>query len=112
VRIDGQKDQPIEDVLLEKIDITIDKWTEYPGGKFDNRPTGPQMEGLEVHDTPAISIRHANKVLVKDCTARWGDHPEKYWSNALQASDVQGLKLENFNGEAAFPDAQKAVVVT
>ncbi|SNT44125.1 Glycosyl hydrolases family 28 [Granulicella rosea] len=112
VRIDGQKDQPIEDVLLEKIDITIDKWTKYPGGKFDNRPTGPNVEGLELHDTPVFSIRNANRVLVKDCTARWGQHPEKYFSNALQASNVQGLKLERFNGKAAFPDARKAVVIT
>ncbi|SNT35073.1 Glycosyl hydrolases family 28 [Granulicella rosea] len=108
-RIDGQKEQPVEDVVLEKVEITIDKWTDYEGGKFDNRPVAG--DGLETHDTPAFSIRHGNKVLVKDCVVKWGDHPEKYWSSALEASDVQALKMENFNGEAAFPDAQKAVVV-
>jgi hypothetical protein len=100
-RIDGQHGQPIEDVLIENVDITIDRWTDWPGGKFDNRPTSSAMEGLEQHGTPVFSLRHAKNVTVRGCTARWGERREVYYTHALQAEDVQGLKLENFKGEAA-----------
>jgi polygalacturonase len=112
VRIDGQKNQPIEDVLLENIDITIDRWTKYPGDHFDNRPTAPGVEGLEVHGTPAFSIRNAKNVTVKDCTARWGAHREDYFTHALQAENVRGIKIERFTGESAHPGVQKAIDVS
>jgi polygalacturonase len=112
VRIDGQKDQPVEDVLLENIDMTVDRWTKYPGGRFDNRPTGPGVEGLEVHGTPVFSIRNAKNVTVKNCVARWGEHREDYYTNALQAENVVGLKIEHFTGESAHPETQRAIEIS
>jgi polygalacturonase len=112
IRIDGQKDQPIEDVLLENIDMTIDQWTQYPGGHFDNRPTPPGVDGLEVHGTPVFFLRNAKNVTVKDCTARWGRRPEAYFTNALQAQNVQSLRLQHFKGEAAHPDREKAIEIS
>ncbi len=111
IRIDGQKDQPIQDVLLEDIDMTIDKWTVFPGAHFDNRPTKPGVEGLEPHDTPVFCLRNAKNVTVSRCNARWGIDHQPYFSNALQAENVERLKLEEFHGESAFPDKQKAVLI-
>jgi polygalacturonase len=111
VRIDGQSGQPIENVLLEDIDITIDRWTMYPGGCFDNRPSAPGVESLEPHDTPAFSIRHAKNVELRHCTARWGSNRQAYFSNALQATHVEDLKLVDFKGEAAFPKRQPPTVI-
>ena len=111
VRIDGQPGQPIENVLLEDIDITIDRWTMYPGGCFDNRPSPPAVEGLEPHDTPAFSIRNAKNVELRHCTARWGNNRQPYFSNALQATHVEGLKLVGFKGKAAFPERQHPMVI-
>ena len=110
VRIDGQRDQPIEDVLLENVAMTIDRWTMYPGGHFDNRPTMGGVEGLESHDTPVFSVRHAKNVELRHCTARWGKERQPYFSNALQVEDVAGLKLTEFKGDAAFPGRQPAIV--
>jgi hypothetical protein len=111
VRIDGQRDQPIENVLLEEVDLTIDRWTMYPGGSFDNRPTAPGVAGLEPHDTPAFSIRNAKDVELRHCVARWGSNRQPYFSNALQASHVEGLKLVDFQGKAAFPERQPPTVI-
>ena len=72
VRIDGQKEQPVEDILLENVDITVDQWTNYPGGRFDNRPTKPGDEGLEVHGTPVFSIRNARNVTVRGLRGAMG----------------------------------------
>ncbi len=111
VRIEGTPDNLIEDVLLDSVKITIDKWTSYPGGKFDNRPTAAGVEGLEPHDTPAFSLRNAKNVVVKNCQAHWGSNRQEYFGPALEAENVQGLKLEGFAGEAAWPAREKAVVI-
>jgi hypothetical protein len=111
-RIDGQKGQPVEDVLLENVDITIDKWTEWPGGRFDNRPTPPTMEGLEPHGTPVYSIRNAKNVTVRNCVAGWGQQRQDYFTHTLQAENVQGLVLEHFTGQAAHPATQKAIDIS
>ncbi len=109
VRIDGLPDQPIENVLLEHVDIMIDRWTPYPGAKFDNRPTAAGVEGLEPHKTPVFSIRNARNVTLRDCRARWGTVRPDYFSNALEARNVTGLTLEHFVGDAAHPGSEKAI---
>jgi hypothetical protein len=111
IRIDGQKDKPIEGVLLERVDMEIDQWTHYPGGRFDNRPTKPGVEGLEPHDTPVFSIRNAKDVTVKDCRARWGRNRQPYFGSALEAENVTGLNVQNLQGDAAFPDRQKRILI-
>jgi hypothetical protein len=108
VRIDGQEHQPIKDVLLDNVDITIDKWTNYEGEHFDNRPTKPATAGLEPHNTPAFCIRNAENVLLKNCKASWGTNRQKHFSNALQARSVANLKTEGFIGKASDPDKMPA----
>lgn len=105
-RVDAHPDQPISDVLLEDCDVTIDRWTQYPGAAFDNRPTQPtdpmrEPGGLEKHDTPAFFLRNVRGAVVKNCTARWGVHVQDSFSYALEAHNVSGLKLEGFTGRAA-----------
>jgi polygalacturonase len=112
VRIDGTPDNLIQDVLLENIDITIDKWTDYPGGRFDNRPTPTGVEGLEPHDTPVFSLRNAERVLVKNCHARWGKNRQNYFGPALEAENVKDLKIEHFDGIASNPLKDKAMVIS
>jgi polygalacturonase len=111
IRIDGQRDQPIEDVLLENIDMTVDRWTKYPGGRFDNRPTAPGVEGLEAHGTPVFSLRNAKNVAVKGCSAHWGEHREDYFTHALEAENVQQLTIEHFTGNAAHPGRDKDIAI-
>lgn len=110
VRVAGTPEQPIEDVLFENVSITIDQWTKFPGGKFDDRPTLPGVEGLEAHDTPVYSLRNAIDVTLRDCKALWGSNRQPCFGPALEAQNVTDLKLEHFTGEAAYPDKEKAIV--
>ena len=110
VRIDGLKEKPIENVLLENVDITIDRWTTYPGGMFDNRPTASGVPGLEPHTTPAYSIRNASHVVLRDCRAHWGANRQDYFSHALDAENARDLELTRFQGEAAHPEREVAVI--
>jgi hypothetical protein len=109
VRIDGTPESPVRDVLLEDIEMTVDKWTEFPGGFFDNRPTGPGVPGLEPHQTPVYFLRNLGNVTMRGCKAHWGADLQKYFSYALETDNVKGLKLEDFDGVAAFPSRDSAI---
>lgn len=107
IRVNGTADVPVRNVTLEKVSITLGRWTKYPGGVFDNRP--PEADNIETHANPAIHLRHARDILIKDCRVGWkGDLPE-YFTHAVQGENVSGVKLENFKGESAHPQKYPAV---
>jgi len=74
----------------------------------DNRPTQPddpmhEPRGLEKHDTPVFFLRNLRGAVVRNCKARWGLHRDNYFSYALEAENVSGLKIEHFTGTASRP---------
>jgi polygalacturonase len=103
VRIDAAPDNPITHVSMEDMDVTIDRWTQFPGGKFDNRPTSNTMPGLEDHRTPVYFLRNVQGVRMDRCKAAWGPNRQPYFSYALEQVNVRGLELVGFQGESAFP---------
>lgn len=111
IRVSGSRECRIRDVTLENVAITFDRWTAYPGAVFDNRPTTVYPE-LEVHNTPGISVRHADGVLLKDCRVAWGRDCPASFTHALEAEDVSRLALTRFTGEAAHPERDEAIVMT
>ena len=111
-RIDATKENPITGVVIENLDVTIDKWTAFPGGKFDNRPTGSLMLGLEDHKTPAYFLRNVHNVKMLGCKAAWGANRQPYFSYALEQVNVSGMELSRLEGEAAFPDRNPAIKVS
>lgn len=110
VRINGTKESRISNVRFDNVNVTLSRWTNYPGNLFDNRPTKVYQE-IEPHDNPGIYIRFSDQVLLKDCTVSWGDNVPDYFTNAIKAHDVTDLKIEGFKGVAAHPDRDKAIDV-
>ncbi len=110
VRINGTKESRISNVRFQNVNVTLNRWTNYPGNLFDNRPT-KVYEDIEPHDNPGIYVRFSDQVVLKDCSVSWGNNVPDYFTNAIQAHDVTDLKNEGFKGDAAHPDRDKAVVV-
>ena len=110
IRIEGLGGSRVSDVTLRNVAVTFDRWTAYPGGVFDNRPTSA-TEPLEHHDTPAISIRHADRVTLDHCTVSWGHNPPEHFTHAIEAEDVTRLERRHFTGTAAHPGRQAAIVI-
>lgn len=108
-RVSGCKESRIRNVTIENVSITLDRWTKYKGGLFDNRPTVVYPD-IEPHGNPGFSIRHADKIELKNCSVAWGQNRPDYFTHALEAEDVTGLKLTGFKGEAAHPERDKAIV--
>jgi polygalacturonase len=109
-RISGSPESRIEHVVFNQVSLTLDRWTKYPGGVWDNRPTSA-APGIEPHATPAIHVRHADDVKLENCRAAWGRNCPDDFTHALEARDVTGLSYPGFVGEAAHPGRDEAVMV-
>lgn len=108
IRIAGSTGSRVHDVVLDRVHLTLDRWTSYPGGVFDNRPT-KVIEPIQTHGTPGIMLSHADGITVKDCTIQWGSKLPDYFTAALETEDVSGLHLENFKGKAAHPEKSATI---
>jgi polygalacturonase len=123
----------IHDVTLDRVSITLARTTDFKGGLFDNRPTtvaepnsisnadagiisltkiDPEApSGIVLHDTPGISIEHADRVILRNCTVAWGANPSDAFSYAVEAVDTTGLQIEGLTGSPAHPALGKAVSI-
>ena len=108
VRIHGSPASRIENVRLENISLKLDRWTKYPGGIFDNRPT-KVLTPLEPHTTPGFSVRFADQITLKDCSVTWGRVCPDYFRSALEAENSSDLRLSDFYGRAAHPETAPAI---
>jgi polygalacturonase len=110
VRVNGSPESRISNIELKNVAVTLDRWTQYRGGLFDNRPTTAQP-GIESHGNPGFHLRHADNVTLKQCRVAWGQNRPDYFTHALEAEQVTGLKLEHFVGEAAHPARDQARLI-
>jgi polygalacturonase len=107
-RISGCPESRISDVVFENVALVLDRWTKYPGGVWDNRPTSAYA-ALEAHSTTGIHVRQADNVILRGCRVAWGQNRPDYFTHALEAQSVTGLSYTDFHGDAAHPDRQAAI---
>jgi polygalacturonase len=109
-RICGCPESPITGVTLDNVTLTMDRWTKYTGGVWDNRPGGAD-NGIERHGTPGFAVRHARNVNLTRCSVVWGTHLGEPFSHALEAEIVSGLGLAHFSGTAAHPERDTDIAI-
>ncbi len=102
VRIWGSPEARARNILLDQVHITLDRWTKYKGGVYDNRPTSA-IAPIEPHQTAGFSIQDADDVILRDCSVRWGANVPEYFCKPVESERVSGLKLERFQGDSARP---------
>ena len=110
IRVNGTRESHVRDVHFENVSVTFDRWTKYQGGLFDNRPTRV-YEPIERHGNPGFSIRNADNVTLNKCSVHWGGSRPDYFTCALEAESVTGLRLTGFQGSAAHPGRDEAIVI-
>ena len=106
VYISGCDDSRIENLVLDNVQVEINKSTRYPGGLYDRRPC--DVEGIVRRDNAGIFVTAADDVTVRNCRITWGDQRPTYYGAALETHDVTKLQVENFRGESAHPQATPA----
>jgi polygalacturonase len=110
VRLRGSPGSRVRDVRLENVAVTLDRWTKYRGGLWDNRPT-TAVPGIEPHGTPGYGFEQADNIALENCRVGWGENRPDYFTHALEAVDVTGLSYPGFVGAAAHPERDQAIVV-
>ena len=108
VRVCGTAENPVQDVSLKNVSVTLDRWTSYAGGFFDNRPT-TKLQPIQNHSTPGFSLKFATNIVLKGCRVGWGHRVPDYFTHALEAENVASLKISSFEGRAAHPKREEAV---
>ncbi len=110
IRLQGSPGQPVRQVAFENVFVTLERWTKYPGGFFDNRPmTG--ATALEPHGTPGFNFREADEISLRRCRVAWGRQVPDYFTHALEAENTAHLSLTDFSGESAHPNRDPAIKI-
>jgi polygalacturonase len=87
-------------INLENITLTLNKISTHPGGWWDRRPCA--VPGLLEAPTAGFAFHEITQLLVRNCSIRWGPNRPSYYRNAVEYSNIDGFKLENFDGTPIF----------
>jgi len=103
VRICGSEGSRVRDVVMDHVQVKLERTTQYKGGMFDDRPTYRDLgagNGIVPHDSPGFSLNNTDDVTLRDCKVTWGERRDEF-SHAVEAKNCTGLKMERFEGRAA-----------
>jgi len=110
VFLSGSDGNHIEDVLFEKVSVTVrgdkSKWLK---GMYDLRPGyGQRIEEIK---TAGFYMRRADDVVLRNCRVRFAGEDMSQFAEALYAEDCENLVLEGFSGKAAQDGVQDIRIV-
>ena len=107
IRVNGTAASRIANVRFKNVAVKFGRWTDYPGGVYDNRPT-KVLTPIEVHAADGFNLRFADNVSLENCSAGWGLNAAVAFKNSVAAENVTGLKIQKFSGDStAHPMALK-----
>lgn len=99
VFLSGSDGNHIEDVLFEKVFVTMRSKSKWPKGMYDLRPG----YGQKIEEIPSAGfyMRRADDVVLKDCRVKFEGEDVSRFGEALYAKDCKNLSMEGFSGKAA-----------
>ena len=98
----------IENVTFDRVSVHVDKTTKIAGGFYDRRP-GAADPLIEETPTSGFHLDTATDIRLRDCDVTWGENRPGYYRHALWSRNVEGLDVQRFRGESAFPDRFQAM---
>jgi hypothetical protein len=98
--VNGTAQSRIENIRFKNIDVKFDRWTKYPGGVYDNRPT-KVLTPIEAHAADGFNVRYADNIFLENCLVSWKRSSSTNFSNAIGTEEVSGLKVSDFSGDSA-----------
>lgn len=93
----------VEGIVLDGVQITIcQPGPEFEAGWYDRRPTenGPEVFR---HPTAGIYADTVGGLTIRNCAVSWEGASDTY-GHALEAVDVEDLRIEGLHGPAGKPD--------
>jgi hypothetical protein len=100
VRVNGSAGSRIENVDLQDLSLTFERWTKYRGGVYDNRPTRA-LAPVESHAPDGFNLRYVDGVALAHCTVHWRCGGDPTWGDSVAAADASGVRIWKFKGDSA-----------
>ena len=94
--INGHPDSWLEDIHLENVRLFV-----------SHDPAAPYES-----TRAAIALRQARNFVMKDVEVRWEPPPAETWRSVLTAADVEGLRLDSVDLEAAPQSTAPVIELT
>jgi polygalacturonase len=107
----GTKESRISNITFDNVALTLNKLSRYKGGLVDNRPTSAYPP-IEEQKTSAFNFRFVDNILLKKCSVKWGENKPDYYTNAINATNATGVKVEQFSGVSANPKLYPAISIS
>ncbi len=100
IRVNGTGQSRIANVHFKNVSVKFDRWTKYPGGSYDNRPT-KVLPPVEPQGADGINVRFADGVSLENCAVKWRRGSAGRFAAAIAADDVRDLMVADFIGASA-----------
>ncbi|MBS1511308.1 MAG: glycoside hydrolase family 28 protein [Bacteroidetes bacterium] len=107
VYVSAESADKISNIVFDHVDVQINKTTTLQGGIYDRRPC--KVEGFVTGSTSGFYFDSAENIMVRNCSVQWGADKANYFAHALESMNVSNLKIQNLDGDAAFPERMQAV---
>ncbi|WP_163407259.1 glycoside hydrolase family 28 protein [Flavobacterium ajazii] len=107
VYVSGETKDKIKNIVFEGVNVFIDKTSNFSGGIYDRRPS--KMDGFVKGSTSGFYLDTAENIKVQNCSVNWGKNRPDYFKYAVESKNVDVLKVNNLDGESAFPQKYEAV---
>ncbi|MBQ5883507.1 MAG: glycoside hydrolase family 28 protein, partial [Clostridia bacterium] len=98
VLVHGTKENMIENVTFENVNVTLSKTTKWESGLYDLRPCLDY--GVEKIKNSAFYLRYAKNVLIEKCSVNWGNICDDY-NKKIDFENCPGLEMIRFSGTDA-----------
>lgn len=102
VFLSGSEGNHIEDVLFQRVQVTLRAKSKWPRGLYDLRPGFGQ--GIEAHKSSGFLFRRADSIVLCGCRVRFCGEALDDFAHALCARECTDIRLEDFGGCAAHAD--------
>jgi hypothetical protein len=99
IRVNGTASSRVENVRFKNVAVKFARWTKYPGGVYDNRPT-KVLTPVEPHAPDGFNLRHAGNVSLENCALGWKEDGSAHFADAVRAEDVRDLTVSDFSGDS------------
>lgn len=99
VFLSGSDGNHLEDILFERVSVTLRATSKWPKGMYDLRPGyGQKIEEIK---SAGFYMRRADDVTLRNCRVRFAGEDKTAFGEALHAEDCQNLSMDGFCGKAA-----------
>lgn len=108
VLIHGTKDNPVEDVHFENVQVTLDKTSKWDCGLYDLRPAIDH--GLTDSKNSCFYIKNAENITIEKSSAGYKNTCKDY-AHGLYAENVTGLDMLRFKCESASEEYESIKII-